>query len=117
VLVEDHQDEREMLRMLLERRDHIVIDAADGHTAVELIAREHPDIALIDIGLPNITGYDVAQRIREREDLDDVVLVALTGYGAPQDITAAREAGFDDHVIKPAELSRIDEILARRRPS
>jgi two-component system CheB/CheR fusion protein len=116
VLVEDQADERDMLRMLLERRDHVVIDAADGPSAVQKILHEHPDIALIDIGLPHMNGYEVAQQIRSREELDDVVLVALTGYGAPNDLVAARDAGFDDHLIKPADVSRIEELLARYRP-
>jgi two-component system CheB/CheR fusion protein len=97
---------------LLESLDHVVLDASDGATAVELIERERPDAALIDIGLPTMTGYEVAQRIRQRKDLQSVVLVALTGYGAPSDIKAAREAGFDAHLIKPAEIARIQEVLA-----
>lgn len=112
VLVEDQHDSREMQRMLLESLDHVVIDAADGAAAVELIERERPDAALIDIGLPTMTGYEVAQRIRARKDLAGVTLVALTGYGAPSDIKAARDAGFDAHVAKPAEISRIQDILA-----
>jgi two-component system CheB/CheR fusion protein len=112
VLVEDQVDSREMLRMLLESLDHVVLDAADGASAVALIERERPDVALIDIGLPTMTGYEVAQKIRARKDLSSVTLVALTGYGAPGDIKAAREAGFDAHLIKPAEMSRIQELLA-----
>jgi two-component system CheB/CheR fusion protein len=115
VLVEDQADSREMMRMLLESLDHIVIDAADGATAVELIERERPDAALIDIGLPTMSGYEVAQRIRQRKELADIVLVALTGYGAPNDISAAKEAGFDAHLIKPADLSRLQELLANTK--
>jgi CheY-like chemotaxis protein len=114
VLVEDQADSREILRMLLEHRDHVVVDASDGAAAVEVIEREHPDAALIDIGLPVMDGYEVAQHVRKHAHLDDVLLVALTGYGAPTDIAAARAAGFDEHVIKPVELARIEEILARR---
>jgi two-component system CheB/CheR fusion protein len=117
VLVEDQPDSREMLQLLLVKRGHVVIDASDGASAIETIDREHPDVALIDIGLPSISGYDVAREVRKREHLDDVVLVALTGYGAPGDIAAAREAGFDEHVIKPAELAVIEEILARHKPA
>ncbi|HSN28065.1 MAG TPA: ATP-binding protein, partial [Kofleriaceae bacterium] len=112
VLVEDQHDSREMLRMLLESLDHVVIDAADGAAAVELIERERPDAALIDIGLPTMTGYEVAQRIRQNKALESVMLVALTGYGAPSDVKAAREAGFDAHLVKPAEIARIQEVLA-----
>ena len=114
LVVDDQEDSREMLKMLLESRDHIVLDAADGPSALELIVRERPDVAFIDIGLPIMTGYEIAQKVRECDELRDVVLVALTGYGAPSDIHAAHAAGFDDHVIKPAELSRLEQILARK---
>jgi two-component system CheB/CheR fusion protein len=112
VLVEDQQDAREMMRVLLEKRKHIVIEAADGAHGVEVIEREHPDAALVDIGLPVINGYEVARQVRRRKYLDDVMLIALTGYGASGDVHAAREAGFDYHVCKPAELARIEELLA-----
>lgn len=111
VLVDDQEDAREMLRMLLESRDHEVFDAGDGPTALELIERERPDIAFIDIGLPEMNGYEVAEQIRARPELAAIRLVALTGYGAPSDVQAARDAGFDEHVIKPAALSRIEQIL------
>jgi two-component system CheB/CheR fusion protein len=113
VVVEDQPDSREMLRVLLEKRKHIVIEAADGARGIEAIEREHPDAALIDIGLPVLNGYEVARQIRSRKYLDDVLLIALTGYGASGDVSAAREAGFDYHVCKPAELSRIEELLAQ----
>jgi two-component system CheB/CheR fusion protein len=117
VLVDDQADSREMLRMLLESRDHIVIDVEDGPTAIEVITRERPDVAFIDIGLPAMNGYEVAQRIRGRPGLDDVFLVALTGYGAPSDVSAAHAAGFDEHLIKPAELAKLERILAAKKPS
>ena len=117
MLVDDQADSREMLRMLLESRDHLVIDVEDGPSAIDVITREKPDVAFIDIGLPAMNGYEVAQRIRDRPGLDDVMLVALTGYGAPSDISAARAAGFDEHVIKPAELAKLERILATRKPS
>jgi two-component system CheB/CheR fusion protein len=116
VVVEDQPDSREMLRVLLEKRMHIVIEAADGAHGVEVIEREHPDAALVDIGLPVINGYEVARQIRSRKYLDDVLLIALTGYGASGDVSAAREAGFDFHICKPAELARIEELLASAHP-
>jgi two-component system, chemotaxis family, CheB/CheR fusion protein len=117
VLVDDQADSREMLRMLLESRDHIVVDVEDGPAAIDVIMRERPDVAFIDIGLPEMNGYEVAQRLRTQPELDDVLLVALTGYGAPSDISAARAAGFDEHLIKPAELAKLEKILATRKPS
>jgi two-component system CheB/CheR fusion protein len=117
VVVDDQEDSREMLRMLLESRDHLVFDAGDGPSALALIERERPHVAFIDIGLPAMNGYEIAQQIRQHAHLDDVCLVALTGYGAPSDISAARAAGFDEHVIKPADLARIESILAQRGPT
>jgi CheY-like chemotaxis protein len=77
--------------------------------------RERPDVALIDIGLPLINGYDVARAVRADSTLEGVVLVALSGYGSGEDIQIAREAGFNDHLTKPAEPERIDAVL-RRHP-
>jgi two-component system, chemotaxis family, CheB/CheR fusion protein len=114
VLVEDLEDAREMLRLLLEDNGHTVVDVADGQQAVDAIERERPEVALIDIGLPGMNGFEVAQAVRARPHLSDVVLVALTGYGAPGDVTRAHDAGFDEHIVKPAELSKIEEIVARR---
>jgi CheY-like chemotaxis protein len=79
-----------------------------------MVVLEHPDVALIDIGLPIMSGYEVARRVRENRLLDDVVLVALTGYGRDSDVEAAKAAGFDAHLTKPAEAHVIDEILSRR---
>jgi CheY-like chemotaxis protein len=115
VLVEDQTDAREMLRMLLESLDHEVLDASDGASAVELIEKVKPDFALIDIGLPTMTGYEVAQRIRERKELANIMLVALTGYGTASDVSAAHDAGFDAHLVKPADLVRLQELLASHK--
>src|SRR4029078_1317653 len=101
LIVEDQDDAREMLHLLLETKGHIVLDEADGLTAIATITREHPDVALIDIGLPVMSGYQVARQIRQDPVLDDVLLVALTGYGRDTDVKAAKEAGFDAHLTKP----------------
>jgi two-component system, chemotaxis family, CheB/CheR fusion protein len=114
LVVEDQDDAREMLRVLLESKGHVVIDEADGLSAIATIEREHPDVALIDIGLPVMSGYQVARQIRENPVLDDVMLVALTGYGRDADVKAARDAGFDAHLTKPADPRLIDEILTGR---
>jgi CheY-like chemotaxis protein/two-component sensor histidine kinase len=114
LVVEDQDDARTMLRMILESLGHIVIEEADGSSSVKTIEREHPDIALIDIGLPRMSGYEVAQKIREQHSLDDVMLVALTGYGRAVDIQAAKAAGFDAHITKPADIDVIQNILSNR---
>ncbi len=116
VLVDDQDDTRDMLRVLFERRNHIVYDASDGAGALQLISEQKPDVAFIDSGLPVMNGFEVAQKIRKRPELDEVMLVALSGYGNHSDIDAAMAAGFDEHITKPAELTRLEQILARRRP-
>ena len=117
VLVDDQDDSRDMLRVLLESHKHIVFDAADGAHAVRLIAEHRPDVAFIDIGLPVMDGFEVAQQIRKQPELASVLLVALSGYGNKSDILAALEAGFDEHVTKPAEFKTLQQILARVRPA
>jgi two-component system CheB/CheR fusion protein len=114
LIVEDQDDAREMLRVLLQSMGHIVVEQPDGGSAVEAIRREHPDVALIDIGLPIKNGYEVAREIRQNPLLDDIVLVALTGYGMDTDIEAAKASGFDEHMTKPADAQLINEILTRR---
>jgi two-component system CheB/CheR fusion protein len=116
VLVEDQPDAREMMRLLLITRGHDVVEAADGVSGIDAIERVRPHAALVDIGLPTMSGYDVARRIRRNRALDSVILVAVTGYGAHADIEAARDAGFDEHLTKPADTGRLESILARCGP-
>lgn len=115
VLVDDQEDSREMLKVLFEAKNHVVFDGEDGAHAIQLVAEHRPDVAFIDIGLPVLNGFEVAQQIRRHPELKDVVLVALTGYGNTQDIQRALDAGFDMHVTKPAELRTLEQILARAR--
>ncbi len=117
VVVDDQDDSRDMLRVLFESQNHVVYDAADGAHAVQLIAQYKPDVAFIDIGLPILNGFEVAQQIRQRPELRGVRLVALSGYGNRSDVEAALAAGFDEHVTKPAAFKQLEEILARTRPS
>jgi len=111
LLIEDDSDAREMLRLMLEIAGHTVYDAADGPRGLELLEAEHPDVAIIDIGLPGLNGYQVAQRIRECPDGRAVVLVALTGYGRPSDYQHSTEAGFDYHLVKPVDLDMLTRLL------
>lgn len=114
VIVEDQDDAREILQHLLMAKGYTVYEAKNGKEAIEVIEREQPDIALIDIGLPVLDGFAVAKRLRQNRSLDDVVLIALTGYGTANDIEAARSAGFNEHLTKPVDLQRIEKVLAHR---
>ena len=115
VIVEDNADVRELLRLKLRRLGHTVDAVSDGRDGVQKIVDAKPDMALIDIGLPGIDGYQVARQVRSRMG-DDVVLVAVSGFGQPEDKRKAMEAGFDDHLTKPADTGDIENILARFPP-
>ena len=115
VIVEDNTDVRELLRLKLRRLGHDVDSAGDGAEGIRCIVESKPDLALIDIGLPGLDGYQVATRVRT-ELGDDVILVAVSGFGQPEDKRKALEAGFDEHITKPADVRDIEEMLARLPP-
>jgi signal transduction histidine kinase len=111
LIVEDSDDAREMLRVVLTLRGHDVIEAKDGPGGVEMAERMRPDLALIDVGLPGFDGYEVARRIR-RLGPKAIRLIALTGYGRPEDRVRAQEAGFDRHLVKPVDPQKLEAALA-----
>ena len=116
LLVEDNADVREGLKLLLEEVGHTVDVAGDGIEALERIAARRPSMALLDIGLPRLDGYSLARRMREALG-GSVYLVALTGYGLPEDRRRAMEAGFDAHLAKPITLDSLLALLARTEPA
>src|SRR6185503_16618873 len=111
LIVEDNPDARDALRVLLELEGHAVEAAGEGQEALELARAKDPDIALVDIGLPGIDGYEIARRVRAR-DARRPILIALTGYGQPEDRQRATEAGFDDMLVKPVDPSALADMLA-----
>jgi two-component system, chemotaxis family, CheB/CheR fusion protein len=117
-LVEDIADIRRVTQRLLRLMGCEVDAAEDGPAAIETIARVRPQVALIDIGLPGMDGYEVARRIRGRAELDGVKLVALTGFGQEEDRRKALDAGFDAHLVKPVDLEELRRLLCRlgKRP-
>jgi signal transduction histidine kinase len=112
LLVDDNDDARELLRLLCERAGHVVEEARDGLEGIDAALAFRPDLALVDIGLPGCDGYEVARRIREREHGHRTRLIALTGYGSEEHRRLAKEAGFDEHVIKPLDREKLARILA-----
>jgi CheY-like chemotaxis protein len=110
LIVEDNADARDVLRVLLELEGHEVETAEEGQAALEMARTKDPDIALVDIGLPGIDGYEVARRVRAR-DRRRPVLIALTGYGQPEDRRRALEAGFDDVLVKPVDPAALTALL------
>ena len=110
MIVEDLEDSREMIKMLLELDGHRVRSAANGSAALKLFATDPPDLAFIDIGLPDISGYEVARQIRATATAKRPWLIALTGYGQPSDVQEALAAGFDEHIVKPINPKLLMQI-------
>ncbi len=110
VLVEDNEDIRDSMRELLTELGHQVHDARDGEAGADLILRLAPDLAIVDVGLPLLDGYQVAARVRQRFGPDRVRLVAMTGFGQASDRRRALEAGFDAHLVKPADVDALIEV-------
>ena len=111
LVVDDNVDGAQGMAMLLEMTGHDTRQAHDGPAAVQAAIDYRPDVVLLDIGLPGLDGYKVAQRIRQQAGLENVVLVALTGYGQDSDRQRSQDAGFDHHLVKPTNFSEIEKIL------
>jgi len=112
LIVEDNDDARESLRLLLEALGHRVIEAADGSHAVALARHHRPEVVLIDLGLPGMNGYEVAQSLRERVADHRMALIAVTGYGQADDRRRSKEAGFDAHLVKPVSPGVLSSLVA-----
>ena len=115
LVVEDNDDARETMRRMLELEGHRVRVAADGAAGLEAVRQAAPEIALIDIGLPKMDGYELARHIRSEVDIGrQPYLVAVTGYGLPEDRNRTREAGFDMHLVKPVDAATLAVVLQHR---
>ena len=112
LVVEDDDDSREGLRMLLEASGHSVDTAATGPDGLEKLVAGKPDTAIVDIDLPGMNGYEIARRARRVPELRGVRLIALTGYGQVHDRVISRTSGFDHHLVKPADIPRLMDLLA-----
>ena len=110
--VDDSVDAVEFLARLLRLSGHEVNVAYDGPSAVQAAMAMRPDVVLLDIGLPGLTGYEVARQLRQEPTLKNTVLVALTGYGRESDRQRSKNAGFSYHLVKPAGVREVEEILA-----
>jgi signal transduction histidine kinase/BarA-like signal transduction histidine kinase len=112
LVVDDNVDAAEMLATLLEMNGYAVSVEFDGASALATALRERPAVALLDIGLPDMDGMELARRLRAQPQTADAVLVALTGYGQAEDQEQARQAGFNHHMVKPADIDRLLTLLA-----
>jgi two-component system, chemotaxis family, CheB/CheR fusion protein len=115
VIVEDNVDSREMLCEALEHAGFHCHTAGNGIDAIALIDKVKPDIAILDVGLPGIDGFEIARRVRANEAHANICLIALTGYGQASDRITAREAGFDEHLVKPARPETLLALISEMR--
>jgi CheY-like chemotaxis protein len=112
LVADDNEDSAETMAMLLEALGNDVRVAHDGAQAVEQAESFRPHVALLDIGMPRVDGYEAARRIRSQEWGRGMVLVALTGWGQDDDRRRSQEAGFDRHLIKPVDIEALQQVLA-----
>jgi CheY-like chemotaxis protein/anti-sigma regulatory factor (Ser/Thr protein kinase) len=112
LVVDDNLDAQQGLTLLLELEGHQVMQASDGAQGLELAAAHRPDMVLLDIGMPIMDGYELARRIRAHDWGRDIRLVAISGWGQPEDVARAREAGFDSHLMKPVTFEVIAEMMS-----
>jgi PAS domain S-box-containing protein len=112
VAAEDNKDALDTLELVLQMGGHELVTATDGPEALEKVRATRPDVALLDIGMPGMNGYDVARAIRAEPWGRDILLIAMTGWGREEDKRQAEDAGFDAHLTKPVEIELLDSVLA-----
>jgi two-component system OmpR family response regulator len=111
LVVDDNKDAAESMSMLLEMWGHEVAFAFDGPSALETAQRWQPEAIFLDIGLPGMDGYEVAERMREMPQARDAVLIAITGYGQEDDRLRSRRAGIDHHLVKPVAPDALHSLI------
>jgi signal transduction histidine kinase/DNA-binding response OmpR family regulator len=116
VIVEDAEDFRDILQEMLEDNGHEACVAKNGLEGLARILELRPDVALVDLGLPGIDGYELARRVRRAPNGADFYLIALTGYGGAEDRARAEDAGFDGHLVKPPGVEELLQLVSRPKP-
>jgi two-component system CheB/CheR fusion protein len=111
LVVDDNVDAAESLRMLLGSEGRRIEVSHDGESAIEQARALRPDVIFLDIGLPGLDGYEVARRMRQIPELAGTLIVAMTGYGQPDDLKRSLAAGFDRHLVKPVDPDAIEHLL------
>ena len=111
LVIEDNVDVTDFIRLQLEMWGHEVFVADDGPSGLKAALSQGPDLALVDVGLPGMDGYELARRLRVEPVGAAIRLVAMTGYGRPEDRAHALAAGFDAHLVKPVAPERLEEVL------
>ena len=116
LLVDDNEDVRALIRFWLEERGYCVVQAANGEAAVETALRERPDIILMDICMPHLDGFAAARRIRAREELRSIPILAISAHDIQELQGAAIDAGCDEILAKPVDSDKLEHALSRLLP-
>ena len=111
LIVDDNRDSVETMATLIRLSGHEIEMAHDGETALKKAKSFKPEIILLDVGLPDMHGYEVAERLRAIPENKSLVIVALTGYGNEEDRRRARDAGFDYHFVKPVDFTALESLI------
>ncbi|HEY6516632.1 MAG TPA: response regulator [Steroidobacteraceae bacterium] len=111
LVVDDNKDAAESMSMLLEMWGHEVVFAYDGPSAIATAEQWRPEAVFLDIGLPGMDGYQVAERLRELPQAKDAVLIAITGYGQEDDRMRSQRAGIDHHLVKPVAPDALRNLI------
>ena len=117
LVVDDNRDCAWILAMLLQAKGHDPFIASDGQTAIAMAQTLKPTLVLLDIGLPGMDGYAVAQQLRNLPETSGATLIAVTGYGDEQDRLRSKQAGFDHHLVKPVSIKMLESILQSVEPT
>ena len=117
LVADDNVDSARSLAILLRIMGNEVHTAHDGREAVDTASTFQPDLALLDIGMPHLDGYEACRRIREQPWSKKTVMVALTGWGRMEDVRRSEQAGFDHHLVKPVEPGALEKLLASLQPT
>lgn len=112
LIIDDNKDLTEIMCDLIGLLGHKTIYSLDGKDGISKAKEHRPDVIICDIGLPVMDGYAVAQQLRKDDELKETFLIALSGYAGPEDRKRSKEAGFDRHLAKPADISAIERVIA-----
>jgi CheY-like chemotaxis protein len=113
LIVDDSPDACTVMSMLLEMSGHDVRTAHSGRAALDVARATSPHVVLLDLGLPDLSGYEVCRRLREQPETQAAVLIAWSGRAEPEDLARSRDAGFDHHVLKPADLEELEALFPK----
>jgi two-component system cell cycle response regulator DivK len=109
LIVEDNEDSRELVVKVLRNKGYITVEAVDGEDAIEKVVSERPDLILLDISIPKLDGYEVAKRLKSREDVKDIPIVAVTAHAMKGDREKVIAAGFEGYISKPVNVRELPD--------